>query len=943
VIDTDDGKGKTEGVRSAGVLAVLALFFSSVLFFYDLFGGRYLLIERDLGPYFIPPRFFWVESIKRWDFPLWNPYQFSGHPFFANPQHGILYPLNSLFFLLPFDMAFNAIIILHFFLGGLFTYLLLRDLKVNPTGALISGLIFMLSGYLLSVHSLLTILLSSIWTPLIMMFFRRAILKPGFKNEVLTAIFITISFLGGGLEVVYGNFFVLLFMVILSPATLPRSSVKEGVGEPLCGLPKIGRPRRAAPTELGNVPVYWGRMKPIFRRFRSLFIVCILFLFLSAVQLLPFLELFNHSIRGSGISYQVATIWSFAPKDILLFFLPDAYGYFLDMKKYWITQCWFKTLYTGGLPFILSLIFFLTPHSPKRVEEPLCGLPNQAATEGRPYKMCYFGNGRKLYFALMLFSLFFSLGKYNPLYTFVFKHVPFFNGIRYPAKFLYIFILVLSITAGLGFQKLSEYSKDNEKKRLKHLLIIFSLISGSLLLFSALGHKEVEDFLRLKGIDFPDFNPLALNLHHAQRFLFYLALFFLLLRVGYEVRWKGWVKVLLLIFLMTDLFGNMGFYGKEKTLDYLKKTKILEMISSDKGNFRIFATGKTISLDTPILIAEASPLDIFKEKHLPSLNSLFQMHDIWGIDVIRLKSADDLYRAFAVTPSISATNLIDLYGVKYVISVIPIEKDPHFELVYSRLEGLQGRRKDLLKKNTIKLYKNRNPLPRAWLVKDFKVMDPQTMLLMMIQKEFRPGREVFLEEEPKWINPPPPPLNSPTPPFVKGGEGGITKGTLGGLKEPLSGTQNKGGRRGSPLRRTNDVGEPPVPACGRQALSQKVEIISESNNGLGLQVKAAEDSLLVLSDTYYPGWKAFVDGKETKIYRADYTFRAIPLNAGTHRVEFVYDPMSFKLGAGVTILGILGCIGMGLAARYRRRGVPPRAPEIGRPQSAAPTKKLISM
>ena len=111
-----------------------------------------------------------------------------------------------------------------------------------------------------------------------------------------------------------------------------------------------------------------GRMKPLFKRFRSLLIISILFLSLSAIQLIPFLELFIHSIRGNGISYQEATIWSFAPKDFLLFFLPDAYGYFLDMKKYWITQCWFKTLYTGGLPFILSLIYFLTPHpalSPK--------------------------------------------------------------------------------------------------------------------------------------------------------------------------------------------------------------------------------------------------------------------------------------------------------------------------------------------------------------------------------------------------------------------------------------------------------------------------------------------------------------------------------------------------------------------------------------------------
>ena len=123
----DKIKGKIRWVRSSNPLAVLTLFFSSALFFYDLLGGRYLLTERDLAPYFIPPRFFWVESIKRADFPLWNPYQFSGHPFFANPQHAILYPLNSLFLFLPFDVAFNAIIVLHFFLGGLFTYLFLKD------------------------------------------------------------------------------------------------------------------------------------------------------------------------------------------------------------------------------------------------------------------------------------------------------------------------------------------------------------------------------------------------------------------------------------------------------------------------------------------------------------------------------------------------------------------------------------------------------------------------------------------------------------------------------------------------------------------------------------------------------------------------------------------------------------------------------------------------
>ncbi len=848
-------KERINRVKSTNGLAGLALFFTSVFFFYDLLGGRYILTERDLGPYFIPPRFFWVESIRHGEFPLWNSYQFSGYPFFANPQHAVLYPFNTLFFLLPFDVAFNVIVILHFFLGGLFTYLLLRDLKVSPTGSLLSGLIFMLSGYLLSVHSLLTILLSVIWTPLMMMLFRRAIGNPGLRNEILTAILITISFLGGGIEVVYGNFFVLLFMVMFPLYNNPpEPSFRKG------GI--------KGKLSQGGIK---GGLRAILTRLRSLLIVSILFLFLSAIQLLPFLELFNHSIRGSGISYHEATIWSFAPKDALLFFLPDAYGYFLDMKKYWINQCWFKTLYTGGLPFILSLIFFLTPH-----------LTLSPSGEGE--RVRGFGKSRRLYLSLILFSLFLSLGQYNPLYPYVFKYVPFFNGIRYPVKFLYIFILVLSVTAGFGFQRLTEFSKEGEHRRFKNFLILSSLASGLFLLFLAIGHKAIEQFLQEKGIDFPDFNHLSVNLYHVKRSLFYLTVFFLLLRVGYEVRWRGWVKILLIFFLTADLFGNMGFYGKERTSDYFQKTRVLEKISSDQGHFRIFSTGKTISMDTPILVADASPLEIFKEKHLPSLNMLHRLHDIWGIDAIRLRKTDDLYRALTSTPSISTTDLIDLYGVKYVISVTPIEKDPRFELIYSRLEGLQGKKKDLLKENTIKLYRNHNYFQRAWLVKDFRIMDSKTILYTMIDKKFDPRKEVLLEEEPN--NPPP-------SPFSKGGERGITIG-------------------------------------GRKELGNRVEFISESNNIIDLHVRSRESALLVLSDTYYPGWKAFVypvgydsynqgdlvnatspatvNGKEIKIYRANYNFRAIALSPGEYMVRFIYHPISFRIGMLVSLLTLVGMV-----------------------------------
>jgi len=56
----------------------------------------------------------------------------------------------------------------------------------------------------------------------------------------------------------------------------------------------------------------------------------------------------------------------------------------------------------------------------------------------------------------------------------------FFCGCGIALNFSVFLVLTLSITAGLGFSKLSEYSKDNEKKQLKHLLLVFFLVSGRL-------------------------------------------------------------------------------------------------------------------------------------------------------------------------------------------------------------------------------------------------------------------------------------------------------------------------------------------------------------------------------------------------------------------------------------------------------------------------------
>jgi len=70
-----------------------------------------------------------------------------------------------------------------------------------------------------------------------------------------------------------------------------------------------------------------------------------------------------------------------------------------------------------------------------------------------------------------------------------------------------------------------------------------------------------------------------------------------------------------------------------------------------------------------------------------------------------------------------------------------------------------------------------------------------------------------------------------------------------------------------------------------------VEIIKYKPRKVEIKVLAKEKAFLLLNDTYYPGWKAYIDGERTEIYRADFFLRAIKVPAGEHSILFVYDPM----------------------------------------------------
>jgi uncharacterized membrane protein YfhO len=76
--------------------------------------------------------------------------------------------------------------------------------------------------------------------------------------------------------------------------------------------------------------------------------------------------------------------------------------------------------------------------------------------------------------------------------------------------------------------------------------------------------------------------------------------------------------------------------------------------------------------------------------------------------------------------------------------------------------------------------------------------------------------------------------------------------------------------------------------------------------------------MVVLNDTFYPGWYASVDGKPAPIYEAYGALRGVLAAAGRHRIEFHYRPLSIYLGACLSFVGLLGVVSLRFFWRRER-------------------------
>jgi len=750
------------------MLAIPIFLLLILLYFHPVLSASYIFVERDLSAFFIPPRYLWVSLAKSFEIPLWNPYNSSGIPLLATLQPGVFYPPHIFYLFLPFNIVWNWIIILHFVFAGATIYVFLRYLKASSDASFVGGIVFMLSGYLLSIHNLLPHLLAVPWFPLIVMSFLKYFDTGRLKYLVYTAMFLSIEFFAGAPEIVMMSLIVLVLL-----ALFPILLFEKYIG-------------------------YSFRIK-------SLCFIGVLSFLLSSVQLLPFLELKTQSIRKTGLTYLEATTWSFMWKDFILFFLPDFFGYFrqFDTVKFWLNQCWLKTLYLGVMPFVFSIFYFLS-RDKKRV----------------------------LFLILITISFIFALGKNTPFYN-LFYYIPPFNSIRFPVKFLFLFFFVIAVTSGLGIDSLRKgIQNKNSKIKLAILIVfysgfLFAGLWGCINLFE----NDVIRFCENHGIKPEEYHEISFNIHNLKRFLFFSFLFCVFLLSYFRMKYKRTIMYVIIFLLTADLFfANYDFHNRVNWQWYISENKeFVETISKDAGTERYFITKKTFR------DFEHFPND--RAIQAPAYAALFGIYTMDGSEVLRVMHHDLFITLTNSTPSISeAKRFFDMSGVRHVITSYKVE-DKDFKLIKSLDVG----------DKTAYLYEYSLYPGRFLLFAGATfVKDDKTVIEKLQSDAFDKTKELLLI----------------------------------GQKES---TQGRG-------------------------LMGQAKLLSYKANKVVLEYEADSDAFLYVSDTYYPGWHAYVDGKETKIYRANLAFRAIEAPKGKHTVVFKYIPMSFYIGLVLTMIGIALCI-----------------------------------
>ena len=580
----------------------------------------------------------------------------------------------------------------------------------------------------------------------------------------------------------------------------------------------------------------------------------------AAVQLLPTAELALLSQRQSGAEYEFAMTYSFWPWRLITLFAPDFFGNPAKGDYWGYASYWEDCGYIGVLPLLLALIAISITIWQKR-----------GRGTSPPLSLITHHSSLIFFFSLLcLLSLLLALGKNLPLYPLVFHWVPGFGFFQAPARFLYLYTLGIATLAGLGadlvvpshrLEQVSGYGV------VVSLAILLATVAVRFLPFFPVELTFVSALSRFAAL----LTIASLFLLYRRKVEFWSreteSMTKLLHRLGASplVPWQ----TLVIAFIAADLiiFGHALSPTTEPRLYELPTTNGAFLQRENKG-YRIFTFPGS---DYNLKFEKYLPFDDFgssdvgwlmgwRETLMPNLavgEGLFSANNFDPLVVghyERLMQEVDKGLPRWMDRGLGQT--VDEARLSVALRLLSL-MNVKYILDYGEIPGL-----NLIFADSVWIYRNDDALPRASVVSQVRVIsDDEELLAELSSATFDPYHTVLLQ---------PAPAQEPFCPSVS---------------YPLS----------------------LIP------LSPEY-----SPNAVKVEVALDRDGYLVLNDTYYPGWRAYVDGEEKEILRANYAFRAVPLESGQHTVLFKYDPLSFKMGFAIS-LATWGAIVLSMTVSGLRR------------------------
>jgi membrane protein YfhO len=355
-----------------------------------------------------PYRFYLGEALKSGQLPLWYPPVYGGFPLLARAEAGVCYPLNLLLFgLLPPYAALNIVILLTLLIAAGGMYLYAREIEAEPAAALIAGISFAYSGFMVSHLKHLSMVNTVCWFPLGLFFIERALRETGRR-----------SFLRSG-----GGFLGLAFVLgMQNLAGHIQTAYYSGLVYTAYFLfrswPQLAQLLRGKRDETPQ-----AERSSLVRRVAWFSIAMLLAAGIGAVQILPTWELVALSQRSGGVSFEYASQFPYDPADFKTFFYPYANGDIGDATYGGTGVFWEDYGYAGIVVLLLAL----------------------CAAVARP------GSSRVLFWGIAGAAAYLLvLGSNTPLYKAAFHAIPGMKFFRFPTRWLFVVDAALAILAACG-------------------------------------------------------------------------------------------------------------------------------------------------------------------------------------------------------------------------------------------------------------------------------------------------------------------------------------------------------------------------------------------------------------------------------------------------------------------------------------------------------------